>query len=166
MSTENAVSFKLTAAEKKGLTDAIAAIEKILKPYLISLTKEQRRAILKMSDGSVPFVEKVYGYTESDPEFMPAFVSREELEKDITAREDLQHFNRMLRQLVAQIDDTEMLAGSEAFSMSLGYYQSVKQAVKMNVPGAKTIYEDLMKRFDRAPASVEETTEEEESTPD
>jgi len=40
-----------------------------------------------------------------------------------------------------------MLAGSEAYVAALSFYNSVKQAAKLNVPEAKTIYEDLKKRF-------------------
>ena len=40
-----------------------------------------------------------------------------------------------------------MMAGSEAYIASLSYYNSVKMAAKLNVPGAKPIYDDLKKRF-------------------
>jgi hypothetical protein len=40
-----------------------------------------------------------------------------------------------------------MMAGSEAYVSALSYYNSVKTAAKMNVPGAKIIFEDLSKRF-------------------
>jgi hypothetical protein len=45
--------------------------------------------------------------------------------------------------------DTQMLAGSDAYTAALAYYNSVKQAAKMNVPNAKTIQEELGKRFER-----------------
>lgn len=41
-----------------------------------------------------------------------------------------------------------MLAGSEAYAAALSYYNSVKMASKLNVNGAKAIYEDLRKRFE------------------
>jgi hypothetical protein len=44
-----------------------------------------------------------------------------------------------------------MLAGSEAYIAALAYYNSVKQAAKMNVPGARAIYDDLSKRFPGRP---------------
>lgn len=47
------------------------------------------------------------------------------------------------------LDDTVMEAGGESYIIALSYYNSVKQATKMNVPGAKSIYEDLKKRFEK-----------------
>jgi len=51
--------------------------------------------------------------------------------------------------LCDNLPDTEMLSGSEAYVAALTYYNSVKQAAKMNVPSAKAIYEDLRKRFEK-----------------
>lgn len=46
-----------------------------------------------------------------------------------------------------------MVAGSEAYSAALTYYNTVKQANNMNIPGAKVIYEDLKKRFEKTNSS-------------
>ncbi len=45
---------------------------------------------------------------------------------------------------------TVMETGGESYVNALSYYNSVKQATKMNVPGAKSIYEDLRKRFEKS----------------
>ena len=46
--------------------------------------------------------------------------------------------------------DTISCQRAEAYVVALGNYNSVKQAAKMDVPGAKGIYEDLRKRFEKA----------------
>ena len=152
MLAENAISFELSGPEKKAIATALSTIESTLESYLIALTIEQRKTLPKMNDGTLPFVEKVMDYAESNPEFVPPYVDKNELKKDLKAREDLQHIGRKIAQLNTLLDDTTLLAGSEAYSASLSYYQSVKQAAKMNIPDAKTIYKDLQKRFDRSPA--------------
>lgn len=48
---------------------------------------------------------------------------------------------------VYNLRDTQTLAGNEAYAAALAYYNSVKQAAKMNVPNAKTIQEELGNRF-------------------
>ncbi|MDF1549516.1 MAG: hypothetical protein P1P88_16945 [Bacteroidales bacterium] len=40
-----------------------------------------------------------------------------------------------------------MLSGSEAYLPALAFYNYIKGATSMNVPGAKDIYEDLKKYF-------------------
>ncbi len=87
--------------------------------------------------------------TQSDAEFAPAYMDVAELKKDVDAVGTLTELARPIEQLNRTLDDTIMLAGSEAYVASLAYYNSVKRAAKINVPGALTIHEDLKKRFDR-----------------
>ena len=49
------------------------------------------------------------------------------------------------------IDNLRIAGGSDVMVAALAYYQSVKRASEMGVPGAKSIYEDLRKRFPGAP---------------
>lgn len=83
-----------------------------------------------------------------NPEFLPAFVDVAEMLKDFTGFNVLNGFLRPLQQITRNLDDTATLCGSEAILASLAYYNSVKQAVKMNVPKASAIYDDLSQRFE------------------
>ena len=55
------------------------------------------------------------------------------------------------------LDDTMLLCGSEAYISVLAFYTYLKGAAKMNVPGAKTVFDDLSARFPRRPAAKKET---------
>jgi hypothetical protein len=48
-----------------------------------------------------------------------------------------------------------LLCGSEAYVPVLAFYSYLKGAAKMNVPGAKTILEDLSDRFPSRPTKKE-----------
>jgi hypothetical protein len=50
-------------------------------------------------------------------------------------------------QLMENIDDTAMCAGSESYQAVLVFYNAAKQAASNDVPGAKAIYEEHRKRF-------------------
>lgn len=100
-----------------------------------------------MSDKSVAFVVKNLEYTKTNPEFVPPFLSVTDMEADVNAIEQLRPLFKEIQQITDNLDDTLMLSGSEAFNAALLYYNNVKQAIKGNVPGAKTIYEDLSKRY-------------------
>ncbi|MCL6259157.1 hypothetical protein M3O96_08665 [Aquiflexum sp. TKW24L] len=129
-----------------------------MAPHVIALTPEQRKTIPKMSDGTEPFVDKVMDYAINNAEFLPPFVSQGELQKDWNATSNLLPLLRMVDQIKDNMSDTAMLAGSEAYVGALSYYNSVKQAAKVNAPDAKAIYEDLRKRFEkqgRKPSSNE-----------
>ena len=148
MSTGNVISIEIPEAELQTVKDALATAQSTLAPYVVALTAEQRRTLPKMSDGTVPFVEKVLDYAEGDPNFVPPFMDVPEMKKDFEATEQLMPILRTVEQLANNLSDTTMLAGSEAYVASLSYYNSVKMAARMNVPGAKAIFDDLKKRFE------------------
>jgi hypothetical protein len=103
-------------------------IKTLLAPYVVSLTDQERRDILKMSDKSQAFVNKVVDYAmKLDPVMQIAM------------------------QVCDQISDTKMVSGNEAFIEALTYYNMVKQADKNGVANARSIYEDLQKRFPGRP---------------
>ncbi len=146
---ENRISIDIPEADILAVKAALQQVQTILAPYVIALTPEQRKTIPKMSDGTEPFVEKVMDYSVSNVQFLPPFVDQDELQKDWKAVSGLLPLLRMVDQIQDNLGDTTMLAGSEAYIGALSYYNSVKQAAKVNVPDAKAIYEDLRKRFEK-----------------
>ncbi len=149
MSTKNVVSIELSDSELQSVREAMATLRSILDPHLIALSATERRRIPKMSDGTIPFVEKVMDYAKENTQFLPPFVSLEELDKDWLAVKNLLPVYRDLKQLESNLNDSLMMAGSEAYVGALSYYNSVKYGSKMNVANAKVIFEDLRQRFSR-----------------
>lgn len=159
MSTKNAISIAIPEAEQQTIKDAAGTLKKTLNPYLVALSNEQRQTIPKMGDGTQPFVRKTLAYAESNPEFAPPYMDLPELKKDMDVVRQLTPVLRTLEQLVSNLNDTLMLAGSESFVTSLSYYHTVKIAAKMNIPGAKSIYEDLRERFEKSSSGKSDATE-------
>ncbi|NVK53087.1 MAG: hypothetical protein HWD85_09145 [Flavobacteriaceae bacterium] len=157
---ENKISIEIPAADLQAAKAALDQVQQILAPYVIALTPDQRKTIPKMSDGTEPFVGKVIEYADSNPQFLPPFVDKGEFDKDWEAISGLLPLLRLCTQIQDTLSDTTMLAGSEAYISALSYYNSVKQAAKVNVPDAKAIYEDLRKRFERRSKSNGSSTAE------
>ncbi|MDX2303983.1 MAG: hypothetical protein NW226_14345 [Microscillaceae bacterium] len=149
MANENLVSVQITSEDLKKVTEALKIVEDTLKPYLIALTPEERKKKLKMGDKTIPFVEKVSEYVKSNPEFVPAFMNVQQLEIDFKAVSELTLVLRPSEQVTNGLKDTILQSGGEAYSQALMYYNSVKQAAKNNILSAKTIFEDLKKRFEK-----------------
>lgn len=145
---ENRISISLSQADVDVINQAIATLGAKFQPILIALEAEDKKNLAKLGEKSVSFVEKSLLYAESDAEFLPAFVDAAEMLKDWTAFNLLNGFLRPLQQITRNLDDTATLCGSEASLASLAYYNSVRQAVKLNVPKASTIYDDLSQRFE------------------
>lgn len=147
---ENKINFtipdEVILQTKTHLTEAV----NLLKPYLIALSPDERKSIPKMSDKTAPFVDKCLDYSNSSPQFAPVYMDKEGMAADLKVNSQLTPLFRIVQGLFDGLDDTVMESGAEAYLVALGYYNSVKQAAKMDVPGAKAIYEDLRKRFEKA----------------
>ena len=99
------------------------------------------------------FFDIMETYAKDDDQFLPPFVKQEKLEKDWIVVKSLMPILRDLQQLGSNLDDTIMVAGSEAYVGALSYYNSVKYGARVNIADAKIIYEDLRKRFERPSSS-------------
>ncbi|MDB5969345.1 MAG: hypothetical protein JWQ90_1795 [Hydrocarboniphaga sp.] len=116
--------------------------------------------MLKMGDKSVGFDDKCKIYMESNPEFLPGFVSIAEVQKDRDLRSQMMRFSADLISLSESVDDSLMIISSEAWSADLAYYNSVKEAAKRGHAGAESIYNDLQQRFPGAPTLAKRSTKE------
>lgn len=134
-------------------TTKLNEVAALLLPYLLALTPDERMGLAKMSDKTYPFVEKTIDYCATAPQFAPPYLSIDALNADMKVYEQLIPLFRIIKRLSDGLDDTTMQAGSESYTHALSYYNSVKMAAKIDVPGAKAIYEDLKKRFEKNKSS-------------
>lgn len=157
MPENNSVSVVIPPEVLTEVQTAVNMIKTKLQPYLVALTPEERHEIPKMSDKTVPFVEKTLNYAETSPEFAPPYMKVDEMKIDIVAVNNLKSILNPITQIESTIDDTVMISGSEAYVAALSYYNSVKLASKMDIPNAKPIYDDLKQRFTKSkPTTPEE----------
>jgi hypothetical protein len=147
---DNKINFSIPEEVIHEVTQDLNKVAAKLQPYLIALTPAERQAIPKMSDKTLPFVEKTLDYCISAPQFAPSYMDREALAADMKVVTQLVPLFRVVKQMSDGLDDTSMQAGAESYVNALAYYNAVKQAAKMNIPGAKSIFEDLSKRFAKA----------------
>ncbi|SHJ67499.1 hypothetical protein SAMN02745146_3666 [Hymenobacter daecheongensis DSM 21074] len=132
---------------QKSLNDIKAA----LQPYLISLTPDERKTMLRMADKTVAFVQKTTEYGTNSPAFVPPFVDFDELKQDVAGLTALTPLHQQLEQLALDTDSTMMMAGSEAYGNSLTIYNNIKFMAHNKQPGAQTAYDDLRQRFPGSP---------------
>jgi hypothetical protein len=141
---------KLAQAQLK-IDEAIA----ILAPYVLPLTPQERIELPKMGDKTLSFVEKAHDYAHHYPHFVPSYLNVTDFDTDIADAIGLRVLNTSAEQLADNIDDTVMVAGSEAYQAALVFYHAVKAAAAQDVPAAKEIYNDLKTRFPHKKHKVE-----------
>jgi hypothetical protein len=135
----------------------------LLLPYVTSLTPAERRTIAKMGEKTLSFVEKAHEAAVENPNLVPPFLDMAAFDIDFADAHNLWSLHLATNQLHENVDDTTMVAGSEAYQFALIFYNSVKMAARQDIPGAKAIYGELRKRFPgpkRKSAGDDETNDE------
>lgn len=157
MSAKNQISLEIPQTVIAEVNEKLQDCKTLLAPYLQGLSVDERKSIFKMGDKTVATVQKVKSYIETNPEFIPNYMDKTEFLKDEAVVTGLSPLGNLVSQLASDIEDTVMLAGSEAITSALFYYGSTKEAASKGVATAKPIYEDLSQRFVRK--SIRKTTE-------
>lgn len=149
MSAKNQISLEIPQTVIAEVNEKLQDCKTLLAPYLQGLSVDERKSIFKMGDKTVATVQKVKSYIETNPEFVPNYMDKMEFLKDEAVVTGLSPLGNLVSQLASDIEDTVMLAGSEAITSALFYYGSTKEAASKGVATAKPIYEDLSERFVR-----------------
>ncbi|AVH73569.1 hypothetical protein [Nostoc sp. 'Lobaria pulmonaria (5183) cyanobiont'] len=144
MSYQN-IAATLSPQDIQEIKAALQTVQKKL-PFLITLSTEERRKLVKMGDKSLAFVNNSVTAAQSNREILPATFDIEELVQDYQLAAALTELLISIQQLSEQVDDTLMAVGSEAMTSSLTVYDYVKTASK-KTPGLKTVAEQLGERF-------------------
>ncbi|MBS2097077.1 hypothetical protein [Carboxylicivirga linearis] len=146
--TENRVSAELTIEVREEIKTLLNnVIEKM--PFLQGLSADDRKRLPKMDSRNKDFVVDAVNAIKSDTNILPAYIKPDEMTKDLELYEALEEILVPLTYLYDKVRDTQMLAGSEAYSTSLLVYNMAKTAGKAGVPGAQSIYNQLKERFSR-----------------
>jgi len=149
MSTKNQISVEIPENILQEVSGKLQECRALLAPYLQALTADNRKTLFKMGDKTVATVQKVKSYLETNPEFAPVYMDKAEFLKDEGLVTGLTPLGNLAKQLSSDIEDTVMLAGSEALVASMLYYGVAKEAAGKGVATAKPVYEDLSQRFSK-----------------
>ena len=148
MANDNRISAELTAGALTAIQGAIATIRTNL-PFLISLTNAERRTLPKLGDNRLALDEDAHALMASHPDFVPAFVSQPELEKDRVLRGQIDTIRLELEALHNDVEGTEMVLGSEMLMAYLAFYANAQQGAKRGAAGGQAVLDILGKHFAR-----------------
>ncbi|MGJ5634638.1 hypothetical protein [Nostoc sp. CALU 1950] len=143
---ENRISASLAPADKEAVMQAIATIREKL-PFLVDLTTEERRTMLKMGDKSRAFVSKALEVATQNPNFLPRSFDLEEMRRDLALFEALYPVLLSLTQLQELVDDTCIASASEAYAAALAVYSYAKASG--DVTGLDAVIDEMGRRFYR-----------------
>lgn len=142
----NRVNVTATAAQITAVKTAFQTILTNL-PFLVGLTTEERKTLLSIDVSNKAFTEDAINAAVNNATLVPAYVSVAGMQNDLTLFAQLDELSGLANQLSERLEDTKMLAGSEAYQGALTLYRAFGMAADAGVPGADAIVDQLKKRF-------------------
>ncbi|ATA71899.1 hypothetical protein ACILDT_03530 [Capnocytophaga canis] len=147
MTDKNLASVVFTAEELQKLDEALQNIENVLKGKTFNLTPDERRQYGSIAEQNKLFVNKCKEFMEQYPQFVPSFLDKEEFDRDYQARQQIETRLIRLKTITEQLSDTKVLLDNDNYFNSITFYRNVKFLSGQNVPGIKTLYEQLKQFF-------------------
>ena len=144
--TNNRIDTVMTPAQVTDVKNAITAINTAIS-FSVSLTAEERMTLPKISVANKSFTEDAINALDNNAAIFPAYLNVGQMQNDLKLYQQLDELATILRQTLERIEDTRILAGSEAYVAALTVYKIVGAAAKAGIEGSETIYEQLRERF-------------------
>ncbi len=126
---DNRISAALSEADRQAVLAALHTVREKLN-FLIDLTPEERRTLLRMGDRSRGFVAQALTVAEQNEDILPRSFDVAEMRKDVDLLAALEPIMAALSQLTELVEDTYMAVGGEAYAAALLVYQFVRAAGK------------------------------------
>lgn len=142
----NRVNTTATAAQ---VTAVKAAFQTILTnlPFLVGLTADERKSLNAIDVNNKAFAEDALNAAVNNATLVPGYISVPNMQSDLTLFAQMDEISGLANQLCERIEDTKMLAGSEAYNTALSLYKSFGTAADAGVLGADSIVDKLKTRF-------------------
>ncbi|MGJ3253633.1 MAG: hypothetical protein ACFE0J_21225 [Elainellaceae cyanobacterium] len=131
------------------IEEIITALNVILDrlPFLVGLTPDERRQIAKMGRKAQTFTTRALDMAHQYNDMMPRHLNVEEARRDIALFEALNPILQTVNHMRELLEDTQTIAGSEAYAAARLAYNTAKVSGK-NM-GMDDILEDLSHQFRR-----------------
>ncbi|MBD2102265.1 hypothetical protein [Leptolyngbya sp. FACHB-261] len=140
------------------LQAVIAEVEIIREkmPFLVGLTREERRQLSKLGQKSRAFVHDAVALAAQNPSLIPGCIDVAEMRRDLELFEALSTILMSLNQLQELVEGTQMLVGSEAYAAARLTYNSAKATGKrLGLDSAVNKMGQRFRKSTKAQAEVE-----------
>ena len=144
--SNNRIDTVISDADLAKVNTALNDIESTLS-FLIGLTVDVRVQLPKINVVNKSFTQDAINAVVNNSAMLPAYLDKTAMEKDMDLYLQLDKLAIRIRQLLEKIDDTQMLAGSEAFVAALTAYKLFAAAAAAGVAGSDAVYDTLKERF-------------------
>ena len=142
MNSTHLSSAKITAAQ-----DAIAALETALAEITVNLSPEDRKRYGSINEQNKLFVNKVYDYTQSQPNLKSPEVDWEEFNRDYSSRNNMEGLISRLEGLITRMNNAKTLHDYDNYQSALVDYSFTTYKAGSSATGFEDKYKDLKQFF-------------------
>ena len=125
VNTVNPINGTLAPADQDAILAAIGTIKQKL-PFLIDLSKGQRKGMSRLGNKTHSFVKKALNVAAQNSGVLPATFDVNQMRSHTQLFEDLTPIKLAIDQLKKQLDDTVTGAGNQAYTAALDVYAVAK----------------------------------------
>lgn len=144
--SQDRVSGSLSADDRAAILEAIGAARARM-PFLIDLTPDENRSLLRIGDKTEAFVRRALDVAERNPEMLPGSFDLEEMRADVDLYFQLQAVDWALTQFKELVSDTAGAVGEDAYRSALEIYNYAKLG---SAEGLDELRELMRRRFNRS----------------
>jgi len=121
----NRVNTTLSLEDKEAVLAALKLVREKL-PFLINLSKPERKKLAAMGNTRYSFVQRALLVAEQCPDVLPRNFSVEDYRRDVELLDALRSISQEVGRLTEGLDDTTLELGAEAYASARTVYRSVK----------------------------------------
>lgn len=147
----NKINITLTAAQMTAIQTALTALKAPANmPVQYNLTKDERRTLPNINNSRYPHVMRaIKNHGPNNPNLVSGFAGTQvEATNDFTFFDQMENIIGQLLQIVEIYQDTQQVAGSEAYRWTRALYNTAKDAAANQVPGSDAVVDDLASLFE------------------
>ncbi|MBI4946654.1 MAG: hypothetical protein HY840_09660 [Bacteroidetes bacterium] len=144
------INITLTPDEMSTIAAAIDTIINTL-PVKYNLTKSERTSLANINSERYPYVQRaIENHGPANPTLVSGYAGTQaEATNDLVFYDQMKAHLLRLRQALEIYEDTQQVAGSEAYTWTRMLYNSAKDAAANQVPGADAVVDDLATLFEK-----------------
>ena len=142
------VKTTVPSTTDQAITAAIASLKKSL-PFLVNLSKTDRKAVAKPSAKAQTFIKQALDVALQNPTMLPASFDIHEMQQDMQLFEYLASLELRLRQVLQEVDDTLKQVGTQNYAAARLIYASASS--QFAGPPLQLAADQLGRHFGRKP---------------
>lgn len=135
--------------DEKLKADVIAAVKTLVQllPFLVELTKEQRKGKKAIQDHLIGFCRDMQKAMQDIPRCKPEKVDLDNLSADVSVWDLMKSIAQDLASLSTKVSDTQLQSGHESYQAAKLGYGMLELFGKNGDTDCMTRYKDIQKRY-------------------